>query len=148
MRQEDIPIDELFRHVGEVFALRSEESDVGLELPAATTTHIRGDFDRLEQVMNNLLDNAFRHTPRTGRIRVATSEPRVLSGFNAPIPLVPGPGLEYRIGPSGSFSAARGTLMPGQSLTLRHTTSKARLGYTKTYLKAGGVTGYFLSRTR
>jgi len=75
MRQEDIPINELFQHVGEVFALRSEESDVRLELPGAVSTHIRGDFDRLEQVMNNLLDNAFRHTPRTGSIRIATSEP-------------------------------------------------------------------------
>ncbi len=79
MRQEDIPINELFQHVGEVFALRSEESAVRLELPGAVSTHIRGDFDRLEQVMNNLLDNAFRHTPRTGSIRIATSEPR--SGF-------------------------------------------------------------------
>lgn len=76
MRQEEIPIDELFRHVGEVFALRSEESDVRLDLPERTSTRIRGDFDRLEQVLNNLLDNAFRHTPPSGRVSVATSEPR------------------------------------------------------------------------
>jgi signal transduction histidine kinase len=77
MRQEDLPIDELFEHVGEVFALRSEDTGVRLNLPAATRAHIRGDFDRLEQVLNNLLDNAFRHTPRDGAIRVGTFEPRV-----------------------------------------------------------------------
>jgi len=31
---------------------------------------IRGDFDRLEQVMNNLLDNALRYTPPGGMVRV------------------------------------------------------------------------------
>ena len=76
MRQEDLPIDELFQHVGEVFALRSEDTGVRLALPVATRAHIRGDFDRLEQVLNNLLDNAFRHTPRDGVIRVGTFEPK------------------------------------------------------------------------
>jgi len=71
MQQEDIDLHELFEHVGEVFALRSEESGVGLDLSLQGSAHIRGDFDRLEQVMNNLLDNAFGHTPSGGQVRVA-----------------------------------------------------------------------------
>ncbi|MBI2767044.1 MAG: HAMP domain-containing histidine kinase [Chloroflexi bacterium] len=72
MRQEDVDLVELFEHVGEVFALRSEESHVRLEVNAGGVTHIRGDFDRLEQVLNNLLDNAFRHTPAGGSVLLAS----------------------------------------------------------------------------
>ncbi|HNM77098.1 MAG TPA: HAMP domain-containing sensor histidine kinase, partial [Tepidiformaceae bacterium] len=71
MQQDDVDLHELFEHVGEVFALRSEESGVGLDVSIQGAAHIRGDFDRLEQVMNNLLDNAFRHTPESGKVTVA-----------------------------------------------------------------------------
>lgn len=71
MQQEDIDLHELFEHVGEVFALRSEESSVNLDVSVLGRAHVRGDFDRLEQVMNNLLDNAFRHTPEGGAVKVA-----------------------------------------------------------------------------
>jgi signal transduction histidine kinase len=74
MRQEPLTIGELFEHVSDVFALRSEESGVRLELNARTNSKIRGDFDRLEQVLNNLLDNAFRHTPAGGVVRVGSRE--------------------------------------------------------------------------
>ena len=74
MRQEDVNLHELFEHVSEVFALRSEESGVRLELSLNGSAHIRGDFDRLEQVLNNLLDNAFRHTPEGGAVVVASYE--------------------------------------------------------------------------
>lgn len=70
MRQEDVNLNELFEHLSEVFALRSEEAGVRLEMSLNGASHIRGDFDRLEQVFNNLLDNAFRHTPSGGTVRV------------------------------------------------------------------------------
>jgi two-component system sensor histidine kinase BaeS len=71
MQQEDIDLHELFEHVREVFALRSEESGVAVTLSVNGRAHVLGDFDRLEQVMNNILDNAFRHTPNGGSVRVA-----------------------------------------------------------------------------
>jgi two-component system, OmpR family, sensor kinase len=74
MRQDDVNVNELFEHVGEVFALRSEEAGVGLEMSLNGSSLIRGDFDRLEQVLNNLLDNAFRHTPAGGVVRVASRD--------------------------------------------------------------------------
>jgi signal transduction histidine kinase len=80
MRQENIDLGELFGHVGEVFALRSEDSGVGLAVsPDVAGMQVRGDFDRLEQVMNNLLDNAFRHTPHGGHVRVIAE--RAEGGF-------------------------------------------------------------------
>jgi len=80
MRQDEFGLNELFDHISDVFALRSEETGVGLEVRSAGNPRIRGDFDRLEQVLNNLLDNAFRHTPSGGAIRVAsrTVQPGVL----------------------------------------------------------------------
>ena len=71
MEQETIDLHELFDHVSEVFALRAEEGEVGFEFAVNGTASITGDFDRLEQVMNNLLDNALRYTPPGGRVRVA-----------------------------------------------------------------------------
>jgi len=73
MQQEDLELAELFAHVNEIFALRAEESGVTLEM-APRSCKIRGDFDRLEQVLNNLLDNAFRHTPPGGTVRVGSRE--------------------------------------------------------------------------
>jgi signal transduction histidine kinase len=56
--------------VSEVFALRAEDAGVALDVTVQGKAVIRGDFDRLEQVMNNLLDNALRYTPRGGMVRV------------------------------------------------------------------------------
>ena len=75
-----------------------------------------------------------------------TSEPKTLTGFDEAA-VVAGPGIMYRIG-SGAFTNARGTLKKGEVLTVQHTSSSSSLGYTKTYLKVGGVTGYFTTRTR
>lgn len=71
MQQEEVDLRELFEHVGEVFALRAEEAGVHLDVAVQGHARIRGDFDRLEQVMNNLLDNALRYTPAGGTVRVA-----------------------------------------------------------------------------
>lgn len=69
-----VRVQELLSHIGELFAMRAEESGVAftvLDPPAGAT--VLADFDRIEQVLGNLIDNAFRHTPR-GRIEVGMRE--------------------------------------------------------------------------
>ena len=70
-----------------------------------------------------------------------------LSGYTAPAPIVPGANVQYRIG-SGLYTSASGSLPVGATLTLKHRSSPARLGYTKSTVKVGGVTGYFTTRTK
>src|SRR5829696_5732234 len=57
-------------------AVRSAEalaSGQVLELEAPRGVEVQGDFDRLHQLVMILLDNAIRHTPSGGRIRVAVA---------------------------------------------------------------------------
>jgi signal transduction histidine kinase len=81
MLQEEVDVAELFDHVSEVFELRAEDSGVELVVAKPGPARIRGDFDRLGQVLNNLLDNAFRHTPRGGVVRLA-AEPSAGGAFH------------------------------------------------------------------
>lgn len=76
VRQDEFELRELFAHVGEVFAIRSEETGVRLDVRPEGGGRVRGDFDRLEQVLNNLLDNAFRHTPAGGTVRLSARHAR------------------------------------------------------------------------
>lgn len=64
-----VSVADLLAHVRDVFALRAEEAGISFHVTApAEGLFVRADFDRIEQVLGNLLDNAFRHTPSGGRI--------------------------------------------------------------------------------
>ena len=80
--------------------------------------------------------------------RLVESDTITLEGYNTAIPIVPGPGIEYALDGGTNWTAASGTLQVGQAITVRHFSSATPLGYKKTYLKAGGVVGYFTTRTR
>jgi two-component system, OmpR family, sensor histidine kinase BaeS len=57
-----------------VFGARAESKGVRLELTAKDwAVPVRGDRDRLAQVMANLLENALRHTPDGGQIEIILS---------------------------------------------------------------------------
>jgi two-component system, OmpR family, sensor histidine kinase BaeS len=57
-----------------VFGARAETKGVNLELNAKDlVVPVRGDRDRLAQVMANLLENALRHTPNGGQIEISLS---------------------------------------------------------------------------
>ena len=70
-RMDLAPVDagELLGHLRDVFAMRADETGVTLAIePPAVPALALADFDRIEQVLGNLVDNAFRHTPAGGRI--------------------------------------------------------------------------------
>jgi signal transduction histidine kinase len=67
----DVRVGELLAHVGDVFALRAQEAGVALEVvESGVDVLARADFDRIEQVLGNLLDNALRHTPAGRHIQM------------------------------------------------------------------------------
>lgn len=75
MRQ--IDFRELAERVYRKFQVRAKENGVELSLELEEgQLKLQADEDRLEQVLTNLLDNAFRHTPEGGKVAVtARMEP-------------------------------------------------------------------------
>lgn len=68
---EPFPIGELLQDVVQKFALVARERGVAVEVDAAAaTTMVKGDFALLERVLDNLIDNALRHTPADGCVTV------------------------------------------------------------------------------
>ncbi len=61
----------LLEHIGDLFALRAAELDVRLSVAAGPALDALGDWDRLEQVLGNLVDNALRHTPPGGDVALS-----------------------------------------------------------------------------
>jgi signal transduction histidine kinase len=74
MEMERLDLDELLTHMRDVFTIRGEEAGVSFTVLPSTAPPVQGDFDRLEQVLNNLLDNAFRYTPKGGYIELSAEQ--------------------------------------------------------------------------
>lgn len=68
-----VNVETLLEHVGELFALRAQELDVQLAVAPSSVGDVLGDWDRLDQVMGNLLDNALRHTPPGGDVQLSAT---------------------------------------------------------------------------
>lgn len=81
MTRTRVDIGELVERVYRKFAVRAKEGDLDFRLERAQDELMleQADEDRLEQVVTNLLDNAFRHTP-AGRSVVIAVKPAVAEG--------------------------------------------------------------------
>jgi signal transduction histidine kinase len=66
-----VPVGELVERCREIFALRAGERGVQVATAVAPALAVTGDADRLEQLLNNLLDNAIGHTPPGGCVEVS-----------------------------------------------------------------------------
>lgn len=78
LNREPIELSELIDQIVRGLSVRAQEKGVVLEQEVRPVPAVQGDPDRLTQVFLNLLDNAIRFTPATGRV-TARLEP---SGSN------------------------------------------------------------------
>ena len=72
LRVEDFDLNELLRVQMTLYSAQSEVHDLSFE-PAPEPLLVRGDPDRLAQVVGNLLSNAIKYSPDGGRVEVTTA---------------------------------------------------------------------------
>ncbi len=69
--KEPFSLAELAQDVVQDFSMRAEQQGVSLELSGdMNNTQVNADIHLIERVLENLLDNALRHTPKDGKIRI------------------------------------------------------------------------------
>ncbi|MNI65924.1 Sensor protein SrrB [compost metagenome] len=81
MNKTQVDMDELLERIYRKFSVRAKEREIILELQKTESALLlkSADVDKLEQVLTNLLDNAFRHTPADKHISIITGS-TVLEG--------------------------------------------------------------------
>jgi two-component system OmpR family sensor kinase len=70
VHREDVAVETLLAAAIDAFAARAESAGIDLATDVSAGTRARIDPGRIRQAVDNLLDNAIRHTPSGGRIRV------------------------------------------------------------------------------
>jgi len=68
----EVDISALLNSCVQKLAIVAGEKELNFDLALNTVSRARGNPDRLAQVFTNLLDNAIKHSPRRGIIRVST----------------------------------------------------------------------------
>jgi two-component system OmpR family sensor kinase len=72
--RDPVDLEELLKQCREIFVPRIEEKGLRLVMDIPLLPQMYGDFDRLEQVFNNLLDNAIKNSPADSEIRIEASK--------------------------------------------------------------------------
>ena len=108
---------------------------------------VTGDW-RVHTGMPDAKPNAFNFGTKSGvaRSTLIESETQLLAGYNLPVDIAPGAGLEYRID-AGVWTSQPGTLLPYQTLQVRLLSSTQVNTTIKTGITVGGVIGYFTVKT-
>jgi len=68
--REAVDVKELLEHCREIFTVQAEAKGVVLQMYLEPTPAVIGEFDRLEQVFSNLLDNAIKNSPLKGEVMI------------------------------------------------------------------------------
>ena len=76
LRRESIDLAELARSTVSRFSARADHRKIDLGAVIEDTPAVEADAQQLAILLNNLVDNALRHTPAGGRIDVAVSAPQ------------------------------------------------------------------------
>lgn len=74
MTREPVDIKELLEHCQEIFNIRAEEKGLNIQIEIEPLKSVIGDIDWLEQVFSNLLDNAFKHSPDGGEVKISARD--------------------------------------------------------------------------
>lgn len=90
VRQEPFDLAGVISETADRFVARAATEGVQLEAQAPGKLRVRGDHERAAQILSILLDNALRHTPREGSVRV---EGRARDGFAEAVVEDTGPGI-------------------------------------------------------
>ncbi|OGN93850.1 MAG: hypothetical protein A2Z75_05470 [Chloroflexi bacterium RBG_13_50_10] len=129
MAKERVDLKELLQQCHEIFLMRAEEKNIQLKTDVEPLPPVIGDIDRLEQVFNNLLDNALKHTPSGGKVNVVARQPHlnfVEIAVTDTGPGIPGEQLRhvferfYRADPSASKAGAGLGLAIARQIVLAH----------------------------
>lgn len=75
MVKESVDLKDLLQQCHEIFLMRAKEKNIKLRTEIKPLPPVTGDIDRLEQVFNNLLDNALKHTPSGGKVGIVARQP-------------------------------------------------------------------------
>jgi len=135
---------------GDTIAVRHVSSpDPGVTTETTVTVGTYSTTFRSTTTTVDRTPDAFGFETQTGVEPSTLIESNVITpaGYNTAVAVTAGPGAEYRVN-GGAWTSASGTLNSGDTLQTRHVSSSSNLTYTKTYVKVGGVTGYFTTRTR
>lgn len=91
---EPFSLNELIQDISGKYALKSKESDITFDWDVSRSiSMVEGDLGLIERVLQNLIDNAFKHTPKGGVIRIGILE----KGLN----------VEVTVNNSGSYIESR-----------------------------------------
>jgi signal transduction histidine kinase len=73
LEREQVDLADLARAVQSRFSFRAQETGISLVVQAPAPVGIIGDPHRLGQMLDNLVENAFKHTPPGGSIKVSVT---------------------------------------------------------------------------
>lgn len=74
LHYQELALDELLEKSLRLFELQAQQSEIDLSIEASSGLFVWGDETRLLQVMENLLSNALRHTPKGGEVKIGSRE--------------------------------------------------------------------------
>jgi signal transduction histidine kinase len=72
MAHEPVDLDEVLARVAAIYGIQADEKRIELIVDAPPGLTIMGDADRLEQVFNNLLDNAIKNSPSDSTVKLTS----------------------------------------------------------------------------
>jgi len=82
--RQEIDLAQLVKETVTHFALSAQEQGIQLTtMLKEPLVHPHLDEHRMRQVLHNLLSNAFRHTPRGGRVKISANTPRMRAGWKS-----------------------------------------------------------------